>query len=278
MVIDNNLSRKNFWIIVINSTAAFVISYLLIFYLNHFSIIFTAGMFDYDISFDYSQIAYHVKQTDWTHDSVKVIYGTGPLLVAITGLLSLLAYSSLSEESAKVKLLLLWISVNALNFVLSGIIIGIIFKIRIAHLFIWLYLNDSQLLMTALVGLFGILITAFIMSRRIAFSANSYFNKLDENNYPFFITAQIIVPFVIGVSLLLIYFIPKIQITETYVWIGLAIIIIITTIRISNLDPIYFDEDEKKIKISWPIVVSSIFLLVTIRFILRNEILINWSV
>jgi len=278
MVIDSNLSRKNFWIIVINSTAAFVISYLLIFYLNHFSIIFTAGMFDYDISFDYSQIAYHVKQTDWTHDSVKVIYGTGPLLVAITGLLSLLAYSSLSEESAKVKLLLLWISVNALNFVLSGIIIGIIFKIRIAHLFIWLYLNDSQLLMTALVGLFGILITAFIMSRRIAFSANSYFNKLDENNYPFFITAQIIVPFVIGVSLLLIYFIPKIQITETYVWIGLAIIIIITTIRISNLDPIYFDEDEKKIKISWPIVVSSIFLLVTIRFILRNEILINWSV
>jgi len=278
MVIDSNLSRKNFWIIVINSTAAFVISYLLIFYLNHFSIIFTAGMFDYDISFDFSQIAYHVKQTDWTHDSVKVIYGTGPLLVAITGLLSLLAYSSLSEESAKVKLLLLWISVNALNFVLSGIIIGIIFKIRIAHLFIWLYLNDSQLLMTALVGLFGILITAFIMSRRIAFSANSYFNKLDENNYPFFITAQIIVPFVIGVSLLLIYFIPEIQITETYVWIGLAIIIIITTIRISNLDPIYFDEDEKKIKISWPIVVSSIFLLVTIRFILRNEILINWSV
>ena len=278
MVINSNLSRKNFWVIVINSTAAFVISYLLIFYLNHFSIIFTAGMFDYDISFDFSQIAYHVKQTDWTHDSVKVIYGTGPLLVAITGLLSLLAYSSLSEESAKVKLLLLWISVNALNFVLSGIIIGIIFKIRIAHLFIWLYLNDSQLLMTALVGLFGILITAFIMSRRIAFSANSYFNKLDENNYPFFITAQIIVPFVIGVVLLLIYFIPEIQITETYVWIGLAIIIIITTIRISNFDPIYFDEDEKKIKISWPIVVSSIFLLVTIRFILRNEILINWSV
>jgi len=113
--------------------------------------------------------------------------------------------------------------------------------------------------MTALVGLFGILITAFIMSRRISFSANSYFNKLDENNYPFFITAQIIVPFVIGVSLLLIYFIPEIQITETYVWIGLAIIIIITTIRISNLDPIYFDEDEKKIEISWPIVCNFIY-------------------
>ena len=277
MVINSNLSRKNFWVIVINSTAAFVISYLLIFYLNHFSIIFTAGMFDYDISFDYSQIAYHVKQTDWTNDSVKVIYGTGPLLVAITGLLSLLAYSSLSEETAKVKLLLLWTSINAFNFVFSGIVIGIIFKIRIAHLFIWLYFNDSQLLMTALVGLFGILITAFVMSRKIAFSANSYFNKLDENNYPFFITAQIIVPFVIGVLLLLsVYFIPQIQITETYVWIGLAIIITISTIRISNFDPIYFDEDEKQIEISWPIVVSSIILLFALRIIFRNIALINW--
>ena len=277
MVINSNLSRKNFWIIVINSTAAFVISYLLIFYLNHFSIIFTAGMFDYDISFDYSQIAYHVKQTDWTNDSVKVIYGTGPLLVAITGLLSLLAYSSLSEETAKVKLLLLWTSINAFNFVFSGIVIGIIFKIRIAHLFIWLYFNDSQLLMTALVGLFGILITAFVMSRKIAFSANSYFNKLDDNNYPFFITAQIIVPFVIGVLLLLsVYFIPQIQITETYVWIGLAIIITISTIRIANFDPIYFDEDEKQIEISWPIVVSSIILLFALRIIFRNVTLINW--
>jgi len=277
MVINSNLSRKNFWIIVINSTAAFVISYLLIFYLNHFSIIFTAGMFDYDISFDYSQIAYHVKQTDWTNDSVKVIYGTGPLLVAITGLLSLLAYSSLSEETAKVKLLLLWTSINAFNFVFSGIVIGIIFKIRIAHLFIWLYFNDSQLLMTALVGLFGILITAFVMSRKIAFSANSYFNKLDDNNYPFFITAQIIVPFVIGVLLLLsVYFIPQIQITETYVWIGLAIIITISTIRIANFDPIYFDEDEKQIEISWPIVVSSIILLFALRIIFRNIALINW--
>ena len=278
MVIGSKLSRKNFWIIVINSTAAFVISYLLVFYLNHFSIIFTAGMFDYDISFDYSQIAYHVKQTDWTHDSVKVIYGTGPLLVAITGLLSLLAYSSLSEESAKVKLLLLWTSVNAFNFVFSGIIIGIIFKIRIAHLFIWLYLNDSQLLMTALVGLFGILLTSFVMSRRIAFSANSYFNKLDENNYPFFITSQIIVPFILGVALLLVYFIPQIQITETYIWIGLAIIIIISTVRISNYDPIYFDEDKKQIEISWTIVVLSIILLFMFRIIFRNIVLINWSV
>lgn len=274
---DNNLSRKNFWIIVINSTAAFVISYLLVFYLNHFSIIFTAGMFEHNISFDYSQINYHVAPSDWTSDSVKVIYGSGPLLVFITGLLSVLAYSSLSEETEKIKILLLWLSLNAFNFVFSGIIIGIIFKIRIAHLFIWMYLNDSQLLMMAMLGFFGIMIIALLLSKKIAFSANTYFNKLDENNYPFFIMSQIIVPFIAGAIIIVIYFMPQLQITETYIWIGLAIILITSAYRISKLDPVYFDEDTKSIDMYWPIIIISIALLIVLRFALHNEILINWT-
>lgn len=275
---ENSLSRKNFWIIAINSVAAFIISYIVVFYLNHFSIIFTAGMFDHDVSFDFSKITYHVNATDWTHDSVKVIFGSGPLIVFITGLLSLLAFSALSEETTRIKLILLWLSINAFNFVFSGIIIGIIFKIRIAHLFIWLYFNDSQLLMMALLCFFGILMTALLMSKRIAFSANSYFNKLDENNFPFFIMAQIIVPFIIGALVLFLFFLPQIQITETYIGIGIALIIMICTFLISGFDTIYFDEDIKFINFYWPIIIISVVLLIAFRLALNNEILMNWTV
>ena len=276
MVADNTLSRKNFWIMVVNSTAAFIISYLFIFYLNHFSIIFSAGMFEHSISFDFSRIVYHVAPSEWTPDSVKVIFGTGPLLVFITGLLAFLAYSSMSEDAEKVKILLLWISLNALNFVFSGIIIGIIFKIRIAHLFLWMYFNDSQLLMMAMLGFFGILITSLIMAKRIVFSANSYFNKLDENNYPFFILAQMIVPFIIGTVLVLIFFLPQIQITETYIWIGLAMVIIISSILISKMDAVYFDEDIKETTFSWPLISIAVFLFFALRIVFNNEILMNW--
>lgn len=277
MVTENNLSRRNFWVIVINSTAAFVISYLLVFYLNHFSIIFTAGMFEHNISFDFSQINYHVAPSDWTHDSVKVIFGAGPLLVFITGILSLLAYSSMSEETEKIKLFLLWLSLNAFNFVFSGIIIGIIFKIRIAHLFLWMYLNDSQLLMMAMLGFFGILLVALLMSKKIAFSANIYFNKLDDNNFPFFIMSQLIIPFLAGAIIMVLYFVPQIQVTETYIWIGLMIIIIVAAFRISKLDSVYFDEDPKKIEISWTIIIIALLLLITIRISLFNEFLLNWT-
>lgn len=277
MVANRELSRKNFWIIVINSTAAFVISYIFVFYLNHFSIIFTAGMFDHDISFDFSQVNYHVMTSDWTPDSVKVIYGTGPLLVFVTGLLSLLAYSSLSEGTEKVKILLLWLTLHAFNLVFSGIIIGIIFKIRVAHLFIWMYLNDSQLLMMAMAAFFGILIIGLLLAKKIAFSANSYFNKLDESNFPFFIMSQIIVPFFIGAFLILVYFIPEIQITETYIWIGLALMITISSFIISNLDAIYFDEEKRRINLSWTLIIISIVLALALRLLLNNEILIDWT-
>ncbi|RLD34354.1 MAG: hypothetical protein DRI88_05845 [Bacteroidetes bacterium] len=277
MISDNSLSRRNFWILVVNSTVAFVVSYLFVFYLNLFSIVFTAGMFDYDISFNFSHIIYHVKQTDWTHDSVKVIFGSGPLLTFIIGLLSLVAYASMSEETEKIKLYLLWLSLNAFNYVFSGIIIGIIFKVRIAHLFIWMYFNDSQLLMMAIVGFFGILITAFVMTRRIAFSANIYFNDLNERNFPFFIMSQIILPFLLGVMLVVLYFVPQIHVMEMYVWIGLAIILLICSVNISNYDPVYFDEEERSIKVSWVALLISTLLILLLRFTMNHEILLKWS-
>lgn len=277
MIPDNNLSRKNFWIIAINSTVAFVMSYLFVFYLNLFSIVFTAGMFDYNIGFDFSHIIYHVKQTDWSHDAVKVMFGTGPLLTFITGLLSFVALASLSEETEKIKLYLLWLSLNAFNYVFSSIIIGIIFKVRIAHVFLWLYFNDSQLLMMSIVGFFGLLITAFVMAPRIAFSANIYFNNLNKRNFPFYIMSQVFVPFLIGSGLVVLYFFPQIHVIEIYVWIGLALILIVAAVMISNYDSRYFDEDVRQIRISWTALVVSVILILIIRLILNQEVLVQWS-
>jgi hypothetical protein len=137
-------------------------------------------------------------------------------------------------------------------------------------------MNDSQLLMMALFSFFGLLITAMFISKPIAFSANTYFNKLDENNFPFFIMSQIIVPFIAGAIIMVIYFIPQLQITETYIWIGLALMIVISSILISKLDPLYFDEDQKEIKLSWPLIYISAFLLIILRVAFHNEILMNW--
>jgi phosphatidylserine synthase len=88
--------------------------------------------------------------------------------------------------------------------------------------------------------------------------------------------AQIIVPFIIGAVLLVIFFIPQIQITETYIWIGLALIITISAILVSKMDAVYFDEEIKETTLSWPLIGIAVFLFFTLRVVFNNEILMNW--
>jgi hypothetical protein len=131
--------------------------------------------------------------------------------------------------------------------------------------------------MMAMLAFFGILVTGLLLAKKVAFSANAYFNKLDEQNFPFFIMSQMIVPFVIGTILLLVYFLPEIQITEAYNWIGLGLIITINATIISKYDAIYFDEDKKTFETSWLVIITILVITVASRVLLNSEIMMEWS-
>jgi hypothetical protein len=282
MAANTELSRKNFWIIALNSTAGFILAYLLLFYMNHISVIGTAGMFDYSISFDYKTILFHIEPYEWTHDAVKLMFSAGPILIFIFGLISLIAYFSLFEELAPVKIFFLWFSFLALNFFFGGLMIGNIFKKGVGHVFSWMYMNDTQKMIIAIIGFFGLLSTGIFMAKPVAHSANTYFKELGEDNFPFFFTAQVIVPFVIGNIFMFSYFFPDIFFNpdilfyERFGWISLLLIFILIFGRINHFDTIYYDEEDRSIRISFTLVISALVLLLGLRLLLHNMILITW--
>jgi hypothetical protein len=282
MAVKTELSRKNFWIIVLNSTAGFILAYLLLFYLNHISVIGTAGMFDYNVSFDYKSIIFLIEPYEWTHDAVKLMFSAGPILIFIFGLISLIAYFSLFEELAPVKVFFLWFSFLALNYFFGGLMIGNIFKKGVGHVFNWMYMTDTQKMIIAIVGFFGLLSTGILMAKPVAHSANTYFNKLGEDNFPFFFTAQIIIPFLVGNIVMFSFFFPdiffnsEILFYERFGWISLMLIFILVFGRINRFDTIYYDEDDRHFRISYTLVFVSIGLLFGIRLLLNSTILITW--
>jgi hypothetical protein len=206
MKADLKLTKKNFWIIASNSTASYVLAFLLIFYLNHVVKIILAGSYGYDLGFDWYNISYYIKPYEWTHDSVKLIYSSGPILIFIIGLISLIAFWSLVEEPARIKIFFMWLTLHAFNFFFGGLLIGNLFKKGVGHVFNWMYLTDTTKMIVALLGFLGLLGTAYIMSKPAAITANSYLNKLDERNFPFFVSSQLIVPFVFGTLFYLSFF------------------------------------------------------------------------
>jgi hypothetical protein len=273
---SSELTKTNFWTIAINSTAAYVLSFLIVFYVNHFIKIILAGSYSYDVGFDWVRLLYYIEPFEWTHDSVRLIFSAGPILVVVIGTISLIAFWSLVEEHARLKTFFMWLTLHSYNFFFGGLLIGNVFKKGVGHVFNWMYLTDTSKMIVALIGFLGLLGTAYIMARPVAISSNSYFSKLNEKNSPFFITAQIIVPFIFGTIIYLLFFAPNILFQEGYSWISLAVLLIFIAARVNKMETVYFDEEERFIEVSRVILVTTILFVFGIRILLRNEIFIGW--
>ena len=273
---DFELTKSNFWIIVVNSTTFYVLAFLLVFYIDYVVKILLAGNYGYDIGFDWDRIFYYIEPHEWTHDSVELIFSAGPIFVFILGLVSLIAFWSLVEEPGRLKTFFMWFTLHSFNFFFGGLLIGNIFREGVGHVFNWMYLTDTTKMIVALIGFLGLLGTAYFLSRVAAVSANSYFNKLSKNNFPFFITAQIILPFILGTGIYLLYFLPRILFQEAYSWINLAVIIAFIVMRVGKMETIYFDEEDRYFEVSKIIVGFTIVFFVALRILLKNEIFISW--
>ncbi len=276
------LTTANFWKIAVNSTAGFLLAFFFVFYLNHFINILTAGIFGFPISFDFKVIYYNIEPYQWTPDAVKMIFSAGPILIFIFGMISLIAFFSLTEEEARVKIFFLWMVLIALNYFLGGLMIGNIFKKGVGHVFNWMYFTDTQKMIIAIMGFFGLVSTGILMAKPVAHSANSYFKSLSENNFPFFFTAQIIVPFILGNLLVFIYFYPdilynnEILFYERFGGISMFLVLLLIFGRINHFETIYFDEEDRKISISWVMLSLAVFFLLLIRIGLGRTYLIQW--
>ncbi len=240
------LTRKNFWIIAANSTASFVLAYLLVFYLNQFSYILTGGMYDFPVTIDYATYFFHIEPWQWTHDSVILIFSAGYIVTMFLGLLSLLAFFQLVADAMPVKIFFFWVSIHAFTYVFVGLMLGNLLTEGIGHVFNWMYLADTAKMIISLLGFFGLLMTALFAPRMIALSANSYFERFNEKNAPFVITAQVLVPFLIGSVLVYVYFVPKNLFHEKYGWIVLTAMMIIFFIRARLMDDLMFEEDDTR--------------------------------
>lgn len=251
-------------------------AYLIVFYVNFFATILASGMFHYDISFDYNQIVYHIEPFEWTHDSVKLIYGAGPILVFLLGLIALIGFYGLTEEQTRIKILFIWITLLAFNQTFGNLMIGNIFKQGVGHVFNWMYFSDTSKMIVALMGFFGLLTTAFLMAKPVSISANSYFNKLGERNFPFFILSQIIVPFIIGYLLILAYYSQRLLFQEKFAWISLVILIFIIFINLAKAETVYFDEDDRKPGYSKFLIIGAIVMYFGMRYLLNTSTRLQW--
>ena len=270
------LSKRNFWVITANSTAAFVLAFLFIFYVNHFVTLLTAGMFDYDVSFNYYVIYYHIEPYQWTQDSVKLMYSAGPILVLLVGLIALIGFYSMVEEVARVKIFFIWLTFLSFNYFFGGLLLGNLFTKGVGHVFNWMYLNSTEKLVVAMIGFFGLIGTGFLMAKPIAISANSYYKEFNPKLFPFFFTAQAILPFIIGTILVELYFFPNPNFQVMWFWAPIIVLMLLIYKVLDSADNLYFDEEDRYVNLSKGLIITTAAVYFGFRILLSHEFYINW--
>lgn len=270
-----SLSRENFWIIAVNSIAAFILTYLFIFYMNQVSFALTASMYSYPVTIDYATYYFHIEPYKWTHDAVFTIFASGYVLTFIVGVLSVLAFFQTLGDAMPIKVFFLWLFLHASNFVFGGLLLGNLLTEGIGHVFNWMYLLDTPRMIISLVGFFGLLMTSLFAARLVAISSNVYFDRFNEKMSPFFITAQVIVPYIIGSVVLLVYFFPKNMFNEKYGWIVLGVMISLLFSRAKFMDDLMFeDDDQRSIRPMRGFIIFTIIFLIATRMALHKGIFI----
>ena len=108
-------------------------------------------------------------------------------------------------------------------------------------------------------------------------NSDSYFVKYNEKIAPFFITAQVIVPYLVGSLFVFFYFFPKNMFHEKYGWVVLGVMLLIFFLRSRFTDDLLFEEDENRaIRPMRGLVVFTIILLVVSRVVFHHGYTFSW--
>ncbi len=263
------LNKKNFWIIVINSTVFFLLAYLFFYLITKFATIIAASMFDIETMLYYHKISFYIGKSQWGFDSVKFIFSAGSIIALLFGTIFIIIYNKVCETDGLLKLFFLWgFFIGYSNF-FGSILMGAMISREFGHVLNWTYTMDTARMLLIIFSLSVFIIIGILSTKPILFSANSYFNFLDKQRKEFFIRSQIIVPYFLGIAIIFLVRIPNNH-TNNYFEILRLLSIIVTIVpvifRCHYYPNFYLDEKPKSINIGRGYLIFLIIFLFLFRF------------
>lgn len=266
---ENILNKKNFWIIVINSTVFFLLAYLFFYLITKFATIIAASMFDIETTLYYYKISYNIGKTQWGFDSVKLIFSAGSIFALLFGTIFIIIYNKVCETDGLLKMFFLWgFFIGYSNF-FGSILIGSVISRGFGYVLDWTYTMDTARMLIIIFSILVFIIIGFLTIKPILFSANSYFNFLDKPRKKFFIRSQLIVPYFLGIVIIFLVRIPNNHTNnyfEILTLLSMIAIIIPVIFRYHNYPVFYFDEKPKSINIGRRYLIFLIIFLFLFRF------------
>jgi hypothetical protein len=253
--------------IIINSTAFYLLSYLVVYMLFQFTTIIASGIFDMPTTLYYNKIGFNVIPEAWTFDSVKVIYTSGNIILFLISISFLVVIIKAMEFNGLLRLFFLWGFIHSISMLFGSFIIGAFNFEGFGIVLSYLYLADTAKMLLLFSGLLLLIGIGMAMVKSFLFSANIYFNFLSPKMRPTFRRDQFIIPYVISTLFLLAIKYP-LSLYETLMLFIPFFMLMPLFWGIGRFPVFYFEEAEKSINISTRLVIITLGVYLLYRIVL----------
>jgi len=263
----NKRTPGNFMIISANSLAYFLLAFFFVYLVGQFATAIAAMQFDYTGIIYYYKLIYTIDTHDWLSDAVKLLFSTGPFTAILLALLSLIAILNMFANTSSLKLFFLWTYVHGVTWFFGAIFAGTLLDTGVGYVILYMYFMDTGKLVLSLLALATMLAALGFTTKWFIFSANSYFNQLNEHSRTFFISSQVFTPLIVGTLMIIGIKLPKIIFYEVFVILTTLLTFIPIGLLYNSYPEFFFDEKPIKIKLNYLVVITAIVVLVAFRVI-----------
>jgi hypothetical protein len=249
----------------LNSLFYFFCAYFILFLISKVCVAISASAFSIPVRIYYYEIDFLIRNYDWSSDAVTVIFGTGPLICFILGLILLIIFIQVETETGILRILLIWLIILSIVSFLGEIIVGSLLNQGFGYVIMYLFIMDTGRIILTLFGGIILFTAGLLMSRLLLFPANIYHTDLKDLDKTRFIIYQYLFPYLSGILIIQLLEIPNISWFNTLVRLSGIIFLIPVLSRSASLQDIYFEEETPEINISWKAFAAAAGFLVLYR-------------
>lgn len=260
-----NMKVKNQLSIILNSTAIFILAYLFAFIVFQSFTVIAALLFNFGMEVDYTRIFFLVKRSEWSFDSVKTIYSSGPVISLIFSIAMIAIAFKFKEYNGLMKLFFLWAFVHFINMIFGAAFAGALLGEGFGHVLIWMFIPDTGKLLVTLLSLFLLATVGFAISGLFVLGANTYYNLLKPEHSKAFVLQQVIIPYIAGTALIAVLRLPFASYYDAALLLTPIVILMPVLLNSSGRPVMYFDETPKTINISSKLLIATAIILIIYR-------------
>ena len=266
---------REFLVITIHSTLFFAAAYLLVFLILLFSAAISGVFFEYGSIVYFYEVLWLVRPEQWFGDSVKMVYASGPILCGILALIFAIVFSYIRTGRGLEKLFILWFFMHLFNAFFGSLLIGSLFGRGFGYAIIWSYISDTEKVIYSLISVTALFLIGVFVTRSFLISANTYYPSLEKKDQQRFIWAQIILPFVLGNTIIALIMFPEIRLYDMTVALTLLITLLPVVIGYRFSHALYFEDRPVKIRLSFKAILLALTFIILYRVVLGMGIRIG---